>query len=54
MKWAIGLGYEGPMTSAYELRDLDVFTDIYDAPEKFKRFMDLLTESIVGTLFTKL
>ncbi len=46
-KIAIGLGFEGPMTTAYELRDIAAFTDIYDQPEKFKRFMSIVTESII-------
>jgi hypothetical protein len=46
-KIGLGLGYEGPMTTAYELRDMDVFTDVYDKPEKFKQFMSLLVQSIV-------
>ena len=40
-------GYEGPMTTAYELRDSAVFTDVYDEPEKFREFMRLLVASIV-------
>ena len=46
-KIQIALGYEGPMTTAYELRDSGAFTDIYDEPEKFKRFLSLMTESII-------
>lgn len=44
---SIALGYEGPMTTAYELRDTDIFTDVYDESEKFKEFLELTTESIV-------
>lgn len=44
---AVALGYEGPMTTAYELRDTNVFTDVYDDPETFKQFMELVTESII-------
>ncbi len=39
-------GYEGPLTTAYELRDMDVFYDVYDQPEKIKEFLYVLTNSI--------
>ena len=42
----LSLGYEGPLTTAYELRDMNVFTDVYDDPEKFKLFLDLIVESV--------
>ena len=44
---ALGLGYEGPMTTAYELLDSAVFTSPYDDPEQFKYFLELMTASIV-------
>ena len=31
---------EGPLTTAYELRGTEVFTDAYDDPEGLKRFLD--------------
>lgn len=40
-------GYEGPITTAYELLDSNVFYDLYDEPEKFKEFLKYLTESII-------
>ena len=46
-KISLALGYEGPMTTAYELRDYGAFTDLYDQPEQFKRFLHLMTESII-------
>jgi hypothetical protein len=46
-KVGTGLSYEGPMTTAYELRDSAVFTDVYDEPERFKQFLGLMTESII-------
>ncbi len=39
---------EGPMTTAYELRDTNVFYDPYDNPEQFKEFLEALTTSIVA------
>lgn len=41
------MGYEGPLTTAYELRDMDVFYDLYDEPEKLHEFLRLLTLNIV-------
>ena len=38
---------EGPMTTAYELRDIDVFADPYESPEELKEFLAALTDSIV-------
>ena len=46
-KVSLSWGYEGPMTTAYELRDMAVFTDAADQPELFGRFLDLATKSIV-------
>ncbi len=40
-------GSEGPVTTAYELRGMDVFYDPYDQPEKYRKFLALLTDSIV-------
>ncbi|HHY23700.1 MAG TPA: hypothetical protein GX527_05605 [Clostridiaceae bacterium] len=40
-------GYEGPITTAYEIRDSNVFYDPYDEPEKFKEFLEHLTDSII-------
>ncbi|MBN2853603.1 MAG: hypothetical protein JXQ23_12775 [Clostridia bacterium] len=40
-------GYEGPMTTAYELRDMNVFYDVYDDPEKFKEFLTVMTKNTV-------
>ena len=42
-----GCKHEGPLTTAYVLRDAGVFLDPYDEPETFKSFMNLLTRSIV-------
>lgn len=44
-KVALGWGVEGPMTTAYELRDMAVFTDAVDRPDLFKRFVLLASES---------
>jgi len=41
------MGYEGPLTTAYELRDMDVFYDLYDNPEKLHEFLTLVTLNIV-------
>jgi len=38
-------GSEGPLTTAYELRDMDIFYDVYDQPEKFKEFLDAISAS---------
>ena len=40
-------GAEGPMTTAYELRDLQVFLDPFDDPPLFQRFLRAVTASIV-------
>jgi hypothetical protein len=42
-----GMGYEGPLTTAYELRDIDFFYDIYDRPEKTKEFLEAVTKNTV-------
>ena len=42
-----GFGYEGPITTAWQVRNHGFFTDIYDDPERCKRFLHLLTDSIV-------
>ncbi|MDF1515758.1 MAG: uroporphyrinogen decarboxylase family protein [Anaerolineae bacterium] len=42
-----GFGVEGPVTTAWELRGHDFFTDIYDAPQRTTTFLRLVTESIV-------
>jgi len=41
VSWAFGV--EGPITTAYELRDMNIFYDVYDQPEKFKEFLLALT-----------
>ena len=41
------MGYEGPMTTAYELRDMDFFYDIYDNPEETHEFLNALAYNIV-------
>ena len=40
-------GWEGPLTSAYELRGDEVFTDLFDDPPAMKQFLKDLTKSIV-------
>lgn len=42
-----GMGWEGPMTTAYTLRRDDFFYDPFDQPELFHEFMRLMTASIV-------
>ncbi|MGC9350265.1 MAG: uroporphyrinogen decarboxylase family protein [Anaerolineae bacterium] len=42
-----GFGWEGPITTAWELRGHDFFLDIHDDPHLCKTFLRLLTESIV-------
>lgn len=41
-----GFGWEGPITTAWELRGHGFFTDIYDDPERCHEFLYLVTESI--------
>lgn len=43
-----GFSYEGPMTTAYELRDMEAFTDPIDFPNEFKSFMELLTLNLIN------
>jgi len=43
-----GFGYEGPITTAWEVRGHGFFTDLYDDPVRCKTFLYLLTESIVS------
>ncbi|HOJ09943.1 MAG TPA: uroporphyrinogen decarboxylase family protein [Clostridiales bacterium] len=43
-----GMGAQGPLTSAVLIRGQDFIYDVYDEPEKAKRFLALLTDSIVG------
>lgn len=40
-----GMSVQGPMTTAYCLRDLHVFTDIYDDPARTRLFLERVTES---------
>lgn len=42
-----GFGYEGPITTAWEVRGHAFFTDVYDEPERYSTFMRLLTDSIL-------
>lgn len=39
--------YEGPLTTAYELRGTNAFYDPYDDPDNFKEFLKVLTNSII-------
>lgn len=41
------MGYEGPMTTAYELRDMDFFYDLFDEPKKLHEYLRLLTMNII-------
>jgi hypothetical protein len=43
-----GMGAQGPLTSAILMRGQDFIFDVYDEPEKVAKFMELLTDSIVG------
>jgi len=43
-----GFGYEGPITTAWEVRGHAFFADTYDQPAPYRAFMQLLTRSIVG------
>ena len=40
-------GLEGPITTAYELRGDGFFTDIFDAPDLAREFMEALVESVL-------
>jgi len=42
-----GFGYEGPITSAVLLRGQGFFLDLHDHPKLAKKFLELLTQSIV-------
>lgn len=42
-----GFGYEGPVTTAWEVRGHGFFTDTYDDAERYAEFMRLLTRSIL-------
>ena len=42
-----GFNHQGPLTSAVLMRGLDFCFDIFDEPEKCKKFLRLLTESII-------
>jgi hypothetical protein len=44
-KAILNWGVEGPLTTAYELRDMAVFTDALDQPELFRRFVLAAAES---------
>lgn len=46
-KVVFAYGWEGPVTSAYELRGDAFFLDLFDEPEKTREFLGLLTASIV-------
>ena len=43
--WA--MGYEGPLTTAYELRDTDFFYDMNDNPKKTNEFLKYLTLNMI-------
>ena len=45
----VGLSFsvQGPMTTAYGLRGMDVFTDVYDDPDRTRVFLDLCVDSIL-------
>lgn len=42
-----GFGYEGPITTAWEVRGHGFFTDTYDDLDRYSEFMRLLTRSIL-------
>ena len=42
-----GFGWEGPITTAWEVRGHGFFTDTYDDPERYATFLTALTDSIV-------
>lgn len=46
-----GFGMEGPITTAVLLRGQDFFIDLYDCPEATKKFLCLLTESIIEFVY---
>ncbi len=41
------MGYEGPLTTAYELRDMNIFYDLFDDPKKLHEFLRMLTLNTV-------
>lgn len=43
-----GFGVEGPITTAWELRGHDFFMDVHDDPAGTRRFLELVTDSIVS------
>jgi len=45
--WFSGLGKEGPITSAVLMRGQDFYVDMYEKPEESKKFLRLLTESLI-------
>lgn len=47
-KVSFSYGYEGPITTAWELRGESFFMDIYDNPEATLEFLNLATESIIA------
>lgn len=42
-----GFGLEGPITTAVLLRGQDFYLDLYDSPEEAKKFLALITESVL-------
>jgi hypothetical protein len=42
-----GFGYEGPITTAWELRGHGFFLDVHDDPERCKEYLYLVTKSVV-------
>jgi hypothetical protein len=42
-----GFGYEGPITTAWELRGHGFFLDVHDDPGLYREFLGLVTNSIV-------
>mgnify|MGYP001055841994 CR=1 FL=1 len=46
-----GFGWEGPITSAVLLRGMGFFADLYREPGRTKRYLELLTDSIVEFVY---
>lgn len=44
---SFGYRYQGPITTAYNLRHEQLFYDIYDDPERLKEMISLIVDSIV-------
>ncbi len=44
----LGVGIEGPITSAKLLRGQEFFTDLYDHPREAHRLLELVTESFIA------